>query len=102
LYLKVCDSLNENDRNEFLIDLRKIDVGAEGRNYIYGLAKYYMREDIPAIDSGLRQIVQMNQLNFNHDLRFGHQTYSELKYRDLKDLYSYILDPSKYEQFLSD
>jgi hypothetical protein len=43
----------------------------EGRNYQYGLAKFYLHEDIPAIDSGLRQVVQMNQLMFNHDLRFG-------------------------------
>ena len=51
--------------------MRKINLSAEGKHYVYGLAKYYMREDIPNIDSGLRQIVQMNQLNFNHDLRFG-------------------------------
>lgn len=70
-YISMCDSLNEHDKQEFFIDIRKIDIHKEGRNYQYGLAKFYLHEDIPAIDSGLRQVVQMNQLMFNHDLRFG-------------------------------
>jgi hypothetical protein len=53
-YCKVCDSLNEHDKEEFFIDLRKIDMQKEGKNYQHGLAKYYLHEDIPAIDSGLK------------------------------------------------
>lgn len=59
-YIAVCDSLNEHDKEEFYMDLRKIDIHKEGRNYQHGLAKYFLHEDIPAIDSGLRQVVQMN------------------------------------------
>ena len=32
-YRQVCDSLNEYDANEFFMDLRKIDLPAEGRKY---------------------------------------------------------------------
>jgi hypothetical protein len=56
-FIKVCDSLNAHDKNEFFIDMRKMDLMNEGKHYVYGLAKYYMQEDIPAIDSGMRQIV---------------------------------------------
>lgn len=56
-YLKVCDSLNENDADEFLMDMRKVDLILEGKNYPHGLAKYYMLDDIPALNSGFRQIV---------------------------------------------
>ena len=58
--------------------MRKIDLPLEGEKYQYGIAKYYLNEDIPAIDSGLRQIVQMNQLQFNHDLTFGQQKFKDL------------------------
>ena len=74
----------------------------EGKNYAHGLAKYYMLEDIPAINSGFKQVVQMNQLKFDSDIRFGAKSYKELKSRDLKELYPAILDGSKYEQFLKD
>jgi hypothetical protein len=59
-YYKVCDSLNEFDREEFFMDMRKIDLTEGGKNYSHGLAKYYLLEDIPALDSGLKQVVQMN------------------------------------------
>ena len=36
------------------MDLRKIDINLEGRKYQYGIAKYFLNEDIPAIDSDLR------------------------------------------------
>ena len=101
-YYKVCDSLNAFDKEEFFMDMRKIDLSEGGVNYAHGLAKYYLLEDIPALDSGLKQVVQMNQLQFNHDLRFGHRSYKDLQYRDLKDLYPSILDPSRFEQFLTD
>jgi len=96
-YCRMCDSLNKHDAEEFLIDMRKIELVGEGKHYVHGLAKYYLLEDIPVINSDLRQIVQMNQLGFNHDLRFSSKTYKELQYRDLKDIYPFILDPSKYE-----
>lgn len=101
-YLRMCDRLNEHDKREFFIDLRKLDVQAEGSNYIHGLAKYYLQEDIPAIDSGFRQVVQMNQLQFNHDVRFGIACYHDVNQKDLKDLYPSILDPSKYDSFIAD
>ena len=56
-YLKLCDSLNKSDAEEFLIDLRKVNQVMDGRRYQHGLAKYYMLEDIPALNSGYRQIV---------------------------------------------
>jgi hypothetical protein len=59
-YNKVCDMLSEEDSKEFFMDLRTIDLHKEGRNYQHGVAKYYLGEDIPAINSGLNQIVQMN------------------------------------------
>lgn len=101
-YLKVCESLNKTDAEEFFMDMRRIDMTREGKNYSHGLAKYYMLEDIPAINSGFQQVVQMNQLKFDSDIRFGAKRYKELKSRDLKELYPAILDASKYEKFLKD
>lgn len=42
------------------MDMRKIDLSDGGIHYSHGLAKYYLLEDIPALDSGLKQVVQMN------------------------------------------
>lgn len=35
--MKVCDSLNEFDQEEFPCDLRKINMELEGRNYCTGI-----------------------------------------------------------------
>lgn len=38
---------------------------------LYGIQRYYLDQDVPTIDSGYRSILQMNQLNWGHDLRFS-------------------------------
>jgi len=53
-YLKVCNSLNATDAEEFLMDLRKVDLIREGKIYPHGLAKYFMLDDIPAINQDFR------------------------------------------------
>lgn len=79
------------------MDIRKVDFAFEGRKYQHGLAKYWLFEDIPSLTSGLRQIVQMNQMAFNHDWTFGNKQYKEIQFRDLKELFPQILDTSKYD-----
>jgi len=39
---------------------------------------------------------------FNNDLRFGGRKYKDLQFRDLRELFMAILNPGKYEQFLTD
>jgi hypothetical protein len=36
-----------------------------------GVQRYYLDEDIPSTDSGFRQLVQKNQLEWFHDFRFA-------------------------------
>ena len=84
------------------MDLRRVDMIREGKNYAHGLAKYYLHEDIPAITSDYKQVVQMNQLQFNSDISFGMQTYKELRERNLRELYPEILDASKYDTYLKE
>lgn len=46
-YCRVCDSLNNFDKKEFIMDLRPIDWPLEGRKYQNAIARYYLKEDIP-------------------------------------------------------
>jgi len=36
------------------MDVRNVEFAQESIKTIHGMAKYYMKEDIPALDSGLR------------------------------------------------
>ena len=59
-YNKICDMLSEEDSKEFFMDLRQLNLEQEGRNYQHGVSKYYIKDDVPAINAGYNQIVQMN------------------------------------------
>ena len=59
-YLKLCDSLNKADSEEFYIDLRKVNLVEEGGPYLHGVRKFMLLEDVPLLNSGLKQVVQMN------------------------------------------
>lgn len=51
--------------------MRKIDWLAEGTNLQYGIQRYYLKQDVPMIESGYRSILQKNQFEFGHDLKFA-------------------------------
>lgn len=59
------------EKKMFDFDVSKIDYVKEGKNMMYGLQRYYLDQDVPLCNSGIRSVLQMNQLNYAHDLRFG-------------------------------
>lgn len=83
------------DRLDFEFDIRKINFTEEGARMMYGIQRYYLNQDVPLVDSGIRGILQLNQFDYLHDIRFAlkvNQTYS----KDLKSLHTAILNPAKF------
>ena len=55
----------------FDIDLRNIDHNLHANVFMYGVGKYYCGLDIlPPMDP-LKQVLKLNSLDLNHDIKFS-------------------------------
>jgi hypothetical protein len=58
--LEVINLMTYEDKELFFCDVRRINWNEEGRNLIHGIQRYYIKEDVPSLDSGLHQIMRTN------------------------------------------
>lgn len=99
--LQVMEQISPLDKNDFLCDPRDINFPKEGARMLYGIQRYYLNQDVPTISSGYRSILQLNQLNWGHDLRFSLGVNKIITQKDIKSLHSEILNEVKFQHFLS-
>jgi len=60
----------------------------ESVNFMNGVQRYYLDEDIPSLDSGFRQLVQKNQLEWFHDFRFAKRiAHNYINTQSLSDMF---------------
>ena len=69
--LKIIPMISPKDIADFEFDPRKVNFPKEGARMLYGIQRYYLDQDVPLCDSGLRGILQQNHFDWGHDLKFG-------------------------------
>ena len=67
---------------------------------MYGVGKFYCGLDLLPPDDSLQQILKLNSLESNHDLKFALKSVTHFKRQDLNQFYSGVLDNSKFQKFL--
>jgi len=69
--------------------------------FMYGVGKYYQGLDLIPHDDDLKQVLQLNSLDYNHDIKFALKCASSYKQRDLSEFASSVLDSKKFQIFLN-
>ena len=54
---KVLALMSPKDHQDFFCDVRKINMVEQANNFLSGIQRYYVGEDVPSPDSGLNQII---------------------------------------------
>ena len=63
---------------------------------MYGIGKYYCGLDLLAPMDPLKQVLKLNSLDFNHDIKFAVKSTANLPKKDLGDYTSAVLNASKF------
>jgi hypothetical protein len=58
--LKLSSLVNPEEKADFDFDIKKIDFVYEGAVFAYGIQRYYLKQDVPMIESGYTSILQKN------------------------------------------
>lgn len=68
--------------------------------FMYGVGKFYCGLDLLPPDDPLQQIMKLNGLDSNHDLKFALKSVQNFRRQDLNEYYDGVLDNSKFQNFL--
>ena len=52
---------------------------------MYGVGKYYNRLDLIPHNDDLKQVLQLNSLDYNHDIKFALKNTQNFRNKDLLD-----------------
>jgi hypothetical protein len=52
--LELSNAMSAQDKKDFMFDPNDIDIGLSGIQFMSGLHRYYIKEDVPSIESGLK------------------------------------------------
>ena len=95
-FLRTLDLLSPEELKEFPFDTRKVNWDIAGQIFTYGTVKYYLGINVISPDSDLKQCVQLNNIEFGHDLKFISNTYEGMAGKSLQDVFEAVLEPSQY------
>ena len=93
---KVVDLMSPEEQREFNHDIRKLDMRLAGELLTYGTAKFYFNLNLICPTSDLQQIIQLNNIEYGHDLKFISKVYDGMAGKDLQDIFNAVLEPLQY------
>lgn len=88
--------LSREEADLFDVDIRRIDMRQHAQVFMYGVGKYYCGLDILPPDDPQQQILKLNCIDYNHDIKFALDSVVQFKKQDLGAYFSSTLDNSKF------
>lgn len=67
---------------------------------MYSIQRYYLKQDVPRLESGWRGILQKNHIKLGHDIKFGLMARQIIQHKELNRLDADVLNGVKFQQFL--
>ena len=84
--------MNPEEAELFDIDLRRLDLVLHAKQSMYGVGKYYNGLDLLPPGDPLQQILKLNSLDYNHDIKFAMKSVKNFKERDLAKFTQAVLN----------
>jgi hypothetical protein len=98
--LSLMNYLNPEEAELFDVDVRKIDLALHAKQSLYGIGKYYNGLDLLPPNDPLQQILKLNSLDYNHDIKVALNAIKNFKSQDLSKFTQSILNAQKFQNFL--
>ena len=67
---------------------------------LYGIGKYYNGLDLLPPNDPLQQILKLNSLDYNHDIKFALKSIKNFKSKDLSKFTPAVLNGLKFQNYL--
>ena len=95
--LSLIQFLSPEEAEIFDIDMRKIDLDLNSRLMYYGIARYYLGNDVLSPIDPLKQVLRLTgNSELWHDANFAIKQTATVRKRDLSSFYAGVLDSQSF------
>ena len=92
--------MNDQEKKEFCFDVKVIDWRECEINFVFGIRRFFLKEDILAPEANFKQILAKDQIKYFEDVRLTIDTSKNIVYRSNQDYFSDILSHDRFNAFL--
>ena len=94
--------MNESEKQEFNIDVTSIDWAKAEQNFMYGIRRFFLREDIMPPESKFQQLLVKSRSNveYFHDVRVALRAATNVNRRSNTMYFDDVLSHEKFNAFL--
>ena len=93
-------AMNEAERREFKIDVAMFNWDDGFMHHIYGLRRYYLKEDIMSPTAGFQQLLQKGQPDPFHDVRLSSEAVKIVPTKSNTAYFADILSSSNFHAYV--
>jgi len=96
----IWKKMDAEEKVEFNFETRQIDWFKALSGFYFGLRRYYIKEDVVSPETGFKQLLAQNQIDWFHDIRAARRFN---KYQTKKDNSAYfpaVLSAQKFKAFV--
>ena len=93
--------MSMEERKEFKVDVTSFDWAEGYHNQIYGLRRFYLKEDVMAPESKFKQVLQKNNPDYFHDIQLAWDTTSNLVYKNNSVYFKDILSQTNFNVYVN-
>ena len=92
--------MSDQEKKEFRIDVNTFNWDQCFLHTIFGLRRYYMKEDILPPDAHFRQLLQKNSADWFHDIRTAKSATLMVTYKTTTIYFQDILQPKNFQAYV--
>ena len=94
--------MSDAERVEFNIDVTSIDWAKAEQNFMYGIRRFFLKEDIMPPESKFQQLLAKSRSNveYFHDARVAIRASQSVNRRSNQEYFSTVLSHEKFNAFL--
>ena len=92
--------MSNEEKEEFQIDVTQIDWHIVIKDFLFGIRRFYFREDVLPPESQFKQILAKTRIELFHDARIALKHGNNIYTRNNREYFPKILSLKKFNAFL--
>lgn len=84
------------EKEQFPFDTRDLIWEKVLAGFYYGIRRFYIKEDVVSPESGFKQLLTKNQLDWFHDIKIARSINQKLKFKDNAEYFPAVLSSHKF------
>lgn len=92
--------MSEKEKHDFNFDVTSIDWGAAEGNFLYGIRRFFLKEDVLPPEANFRQLLAKDRIELFHDARLAYDITKTVQAKSNAAYFDGMLNHNMFNDFL--